>query len=284
MSQTLKLARVPVCRYQGIGFLNPGDNIDILPRKNVRGQSRIVGNIRAYDVPLSPPSSGMAFAQILMGIDGITFPYVVDVPLDTTKSAWQYPVCVAIRYPYAKCYLQNGATPSLVDVFLELVPDSDDAGLSGSVPAPTPIIVTPVPAELIRSVSTVDFAAASIQGESQDADFGVLSKNTGRIEVVTLIAAENLDYRVVFWKSATRGGGSIDASTYLGSVMLPAASADTFVNDETAFFHYAQTDLEIDYEDSDGGSQLHASLVPLSGPKSAQPAGGIVLQVAYRPD
>jgi len=133
----------------------------------------------------------------------------------------------------------------------------------------------------LRSDKDTHFYGAIAQNAKEDEDLAGLLSNKIRITGVSIQADENLDFRVIFWKTDGFDDTDLDLDRFCGEVELDLPTNGYRIGAANQYY-LDMRGLEIDYEDEDASNELHVSLMCLTAAgKTAAAAGEVVVEVYY---
>lgn len=135
----------------------------------------------------------------------------------------------------------------------------------------------------LRSDKDTHFTGAIAQNAMEDENLTGLLSNKMRITGINLQADENLDFRVIFWKTDGFENADLDLDRFCGEVQVDLPTNGYRIAGANQYYLDVRG-LDIDYEDEDASNELHVSLMCLSAAgKTAGGGGEVVLEVFYEP-
>jgi hypothetical protein len=156
----------------------------------------------------------------------------------------------------------------------ELFPDSWD-------PAQDAKKVMPI-RWTIRSDKDVNFIAALVQNAKTDANLTGFSGNKGIIRRIKVQSDQDLDWDIFLWKTDTFDDVDLDLDSFCGRYKFSAAQGEQIAGANQ--YYYDSGPMELEYEDLDGTSELHVSVVNRNAvAKIAGANGELIVDVEYEP-
>ena len=135
----------------------------------------------------------------------------------------------------------------------------------------------------LKSDKDTHFSGAIAQNAIESENITGLTANEITITGISMIGDENLSYRVWLFETDDFQESDLDNDEFVEFVDLDLSANGARIAGAGAYY-YAQTNLNIDYEDLDATNELHIALQNLSaGAKTAGAAGEIVLKISYIP-
>ena len=139
-----------------------------------------------------------------------------------------------------------------------------------------------------KTVSTRDFTGSIAQNVGVFLSLDVASLSLGfnvdaRLRAIHMVAVEDLDYEVWFFRTKDAAGNSLDpdVNSALGIVTLPTTGLRIAA---AGLYHFYVEDLDIPVFDTDRTSKVHMALVNRSaGAKTAGAAGAVRLELVLEP-
>lgn len=135
----------------------------------------------------------------------------------------------------------------------------------------------------IRSDKDTHFTLAIAQNAKEDESLTGLIGNKIRITGVALQSDQNLDYRVIFWKTDGFDNTDLNTDKFCGEVQFDIPTFGYQIAGSNQFYLDVRG-LAIDYEDEDDTHEIHVSLMNLSATsKNSGGAGEVTLDIYYEP-
>ena len=130
----------------------------------------------------------------------------------------------------------------------------------------------------VRSSATTHFTQSLHYGEREDENLAGLAGNRVRIRRVLVQTTLPLELELMFWRMNTFDAVNIDEDSFLGRLSLQSTPRRA----DRGRFYYEASGLDMPYEDLNGDSALHVSLV-IVGPtnKPAGEQGAVAMEVFY---
>jgi hypothetical protein len=140
----------------------------------------------------------------------------------------------------------------------------------------------------IRSDKDVNFLADLAMGAGSDANLTGFSGNKGRIKRIKcqLLAGAARAFDIWIYKTDTFQNADLDLDSFCAKVEFLAADGTQCDAGAVPQFYYDSRALDIPYEDLDGTSELHVSLVWRDGVGYDPTAPGtdrLIVEVEYEP-
>lgn len=138
----------------------------------------------------------------------------------------------------------------------------------------------------VRSDKDSHFTGAIAQNAGEDESLtlpaclaGINGNARGLVRSLTLVADQNLDWEVQFWRSGTHGAADIDTDKWIGGVVFTASSDAKQLAGSGSYLYY-KGNLDIPYIDLDNSGKLHVTLTNRSaGAKGAGAVGEVIVDV-----
>lgn len=240
------------------------------------GKQRLDGMTRIRGLFHSDEAPAANYPRVSFSPDGTNFTHVRVLVRDATQAGYAYRLDEPIEGPYAKVEWIHGATPADVLAFITATAGGGEGG--GGVGAGAGAGGR----QLVTTAKATEFSDAIAAGDHETEDLAGLASSKGTIRQVTLLAEQLLDYEVHFWSTDAFSNADPDLDAWLGRVTLLAADALQIAG--AGLWRYV-AQVELPYVDADNTTELHVSLVPTSGAKLANGAGGaITLRVVFDPE
>lgn len=142
----------------------------------------------------------------------------------------------------------------------------------------------------VRSDKDSHFTGTIAQNAGEDESLtlpaclaGINGNARGAVRTITLIADQNLDWEVQFWRSATHGTSDIDTDKWIGKHKF-TASTDALQLGGAGSYLYFVSGLNIPYNDADFSGKLHLTLTNRSATgKNAGATGEVIVDIALQP-
>lgn len=135
----------------------------------------------------------------------------------------------------------------------------------------------------VRSDKDDHFTGAIAQNAKEDENLTGLVSNRVRITGIALQADENLDFRVIFWRTDGFDNTDLDADKFCGEVEIDLPANGFQVGGANQYYLDVRGAM-LDYEDEDETNELHVSLQCLSAAgKSSGGSGEVTLEIYYEP-
>lgn len=137
---------------------------------------------------------------------------------------------------------------------------------------------------VIESDKDDHFTGSLAQYYKEDENLSGLLSNKIRITGIAILSDQQLKYKALFWYKDTFDNSDLDVDEYCGEVELDLPSYG-FQKEGAGKWYLDMRDLHLDYEDLDGTSELHISLLNMSttAKKTAALDGKVKLFIAYEP-
>jgi len=133
----------------------------------------------------------------------------------------------------------------------------------------------------IRSDKDSNFSGSLAQYAKEDENLTGIIQNKIRIIGISMLADQNLLFKVLFWGKDTFDDSDLDVDTFTGEVEFDLAT-NGFQIGGSGKYYYDLRGLDLDYEDEDGTKELHVSLYNQSTTsKNAGSTGEVVIEVYY---
>ena len=137
------------------------------------------------------------------------------------------------------------------------------------------------PVYTLRTTSIVEFIAAILTNATDEANIAGLVANKGRLTGGAIMSDQQLDYRLIFFRSDTFANADPDIDAFRNEVELNLPGFG-FQIAAAGLWYMSVNGLEMDLEDADGTSELHVALQNLSAAaKIAGPGGEVVVIFTY---
>lgn len=134
------------------------------------------------------------------------------------------------------------------------------------------------PVYTLRTTSTVEFIAAILTNATDEANIAGLVANKVRITGVSILSDQQLDYRLIFFGGDTFANADPDVDAFRNEVELNLPGFG-FQIGGAGLWYMSVNGLEMDYQDNDGTSELHAALQNLSAAAKIAGVGGEVVVI-----
>ncbi len=134
------------------------------------------------------------------------------------------------------------------------------------------------PVYTLRTTSTVEFIAAILTNATDEANIAGLVANKVRLTGVSILSAQQLDYRLIFFSGAAFANADPDVDTFRNEVELDLPSFG-FQIAGAGLWYMAVNGLDLDFQDNDGTNTLHVALQNLSAAAKIAGVGGEVVVI-----
>lgn len=234
------------------------------------GLHRVKGHFHSDQAPAS------GYPRVRQGVNGSDWSILDVIARDRGLSGFQYRFNLAIRENYVSVEWTQGSAQGswlramcFVQAGGEGQPDDEVGSVASQL-------------QIIRSDKDTHFTTAIALDNHEAENLTGLNSNVGVVESVTLLAEDNIDWRVHFWSTDGFDNADLDTDAWLGSVDFSAVDGVQLPALVSTTFRYSKSGLALPYVDDDGTNELHVSLEAIGVAKTAGATGEVALLVGFR--
>lgn len=136
----------------------------------------------------------------------------------------------------------------------------------------------------LRSDKDSHFTGGINQNAKEDEDLTGLLSDKIRITGIALQSDQNLDYKVLFWKTDGFDDTDLDVDKFCGEIEVDLPTYGHRIGAANQYYLDVRLPAGIDYEDEDATKELHVSLMNLSATaKNSGATGEVTIEIFYEP-